>query len=384
MKLQKVIGFIQPFGIASPGGGARILRAMIQDAPYEVLSITTQPEPPPKTAPVDEKHIPSRPYWGRIERTRLASSLAISERLFRGRFRRTIRESLSSLKLAGIHATAHSTDSLEIFSVAKDLGLPFFLSIHDDLAYIVGHHFQTDAILKRLAIMWSEADARFVISREMGEEYSSRYGRRSYEIVTDGLVDAAAMPNNLSPGQLRIYFMGLFHHSYAPNFAAFVEATNKFAIGHPNLKITITCRCGSLPDIKLPDRVELNVLPFASESVVAQDMRSADLLYQPLPFDEKHIGLTKFSLSTKMVSYLGTGIPILYHGPELAAAGRLLQRHSAAVCVNTLDVFSIEKSFDTILENYDSVATSALSLARSDFRLQDIRERFWSTITRAL
>ena len=60
-------------------------------------------------------------------------------------------------------------------------------------------------------------------------------------------------------------------------------------------------------------------------------MESADLLYMPMPFGEAHEKFARYSLSTKMVTYAGSGVPILYHGPATSAAFDLLKRNDAAI-----------------------------------------------------
>ena len=70
-KKAKPVVFVQPFSLGSAGGGARILRALIEQAPLAVQSICSSPEKP--KAWRDEVHLPSRPSWGRIEYSRLAA-----------------------------------------------------------------------------------------------------------------------------------------------------------------------------------------------------------------------------------------------------------------------------------------------------------------------
>src|ERR1044071_6892013 len=62
--------FVQPFSLGSAGGGPRILRALLESAPFAWQSICTTPARP-KAWP-NEIHLPSRPGWGRIEYSRFA------------------------------------------------------------------------------------------------------------------------------------------------------------------------------------------------------------------------------------------------------------------------------------------------------------------------
>ena len=70
---------------------------------------------------------------------------------------------------------------------------------------------------------WQGASARFVISRELGDEYTKRYGDREFVVVTDGLDNLPAKPRGPMEG-LRIYFMGLFHIGYEKNLEALIKA----------------------------------------------------------------------------------------------------------------------------------------------------------------
>jgi hypothetical protein len=68
------IVFTQPFSVTSTtgGGGGRILRSLLRNAPMPALCICTSPEIPKPKSP-DEIHLPIRPFFGRIEHTRLFS-----------------------------------------------------------------------------------------------------------------------------------------------------------------------------------------------------------------------------------------------------------------------------------------------------------------------
>jgi hypothetical protein len=382
MTVARKLGFIQPFGFSSAGGGSKILRAIAHDGPIETLSIVTSPPPPVATTVLPEIHLPARPYLGRIERTRFYPWFNSLSPLFASRFRTRLRKLVLSQGVTALHIITHSPDCMDAVQVARELNLPYFLCVHDDLAYAMAGQPGVSEALAKLAVAWGEAAGRFVISAEMGEEYCRRYGRQSYHIVSDGLETIASTPRQLQPGSLRVYFMGLFHHSYTDNLKSLITALDAVAAQRPGADISLTLRCGGLPaSITPPQHVRFTVLPFGAESEVAADLLSADLLYMPLPFSREHQGLTRYSLSTKMITYLGSGIPILYHGPIAeCAAGTLLQTHAAAICLDSLDPIEIQTSIDAVPERYSVVTQAALALANSDFRLADMRRRFWDTI----
>ncbi|MDQ6939840.1 MAG: glycosyltransferase family 4 protein, partial [Verrucomicrobiota bacterium] len=126
--------FVQPFSLGWAGGGARILRALTARAPFAWRSVCTSPSKPKSWS--DEIHLRSRPSWGKIEHSRMAALPKATMRFFEKNFRRRLRRRCQQLKARAIHAVPHSgTDFATAQQVARDLSLPFFLSLHDDLAY---------------------------------------------------------------------------------------------------------------------------------------------------------------------------------------------------------------------------------------------------------
>jgi hypothetical protein len=128
----------------------------------------------------------------------------------------------------------------------------------------------------------------------------------------------------------------------------------------------------------------VSVLPFAPEAEVERDMLTADLLYQPMPFQAHARPFNRFSMSTKMITYLGSGLPIFYHGPDDAAACKLLTRRDAAAICNTLDPEDIAKQLLDGAARRESIVKNALALARSEFMLAEQQRRFWEPILQAM
>ncbi len=163
--------FIQPFSIGlTSGGGGRILRALLENAPFPWKSVCTapqQPRPWPK-----EVHLPARPFWGRIERTRLAMLPQKSGALFDAAFRRRLTKFCAEQKAKAIHTIPHfGLDFACAHETARTLNVPFFISVHDDLAYTGMHDSGNPRFDQAMKLAWQEADARFVISEPLGREY---------------------------------------------------------------------------------------------------------------------------------------------------------------------------------------------------------------------
>jgi hypothetical protein len=272
--------------------------------------------------------------------------------------------------------------------IAAKLGLPFFLQVHDDFQFSSRGHVPPALAEEAMGAAWREAAVRFVVCDRLGQEYCERYGHRDYIIITDGLKSVAPRPASRQSNELRVYFMGLFHFEYAENLDVLCRALDQVQRMRPSLGVTIRLRCGMLHrQIRARARQMVRVLPFATEADVERDLQSADLLYLPLPFDKDFEAFVRFSLPTKVVTYLGSGVPILYHGPERAAVHQLLSKHSAAFLHTSLNVASLAGLIGQICDQPESgmeVSANALHLARSQFMLQDQRAKFWGAIARVV
>ena len=376
--------FVQPFSLGSPGGGPRILRALLERAPFAWHSVCATPERP--EARPNETYLRSRPSWGRIERSRFAAIPNATAPFFAPLFRKRLKQLCGRVRASAIHVVPHAgLDFAYAHAVARELGLPFFISMHDDLAYTAGSGARRAEREAGMRSAWREASARFVISEALGREYCERYGARDYQVVTDGLTDLVQPRAHADMDQLRVYFMGLFHMVYERNFRALLDGLKIFERQHPSISVQVTCRCEHIRAQVLEGTKTVTVLPFASEAQVSKDMESADLLYMPLPFGEAYEKFARYSLSTKMVTYAGSGLPILYHGPATSAAYDLLHQNNAAIFLTTLEPEEIARALSGLTRQARAdVAVNALALAGREFMLADQTRKFWDGFTSAL
>jgi glycosyltransferase involved in cell wall biosynthesis len=371
------LALVQPFGLQSPGGGPRILRMLLDSAPLPVVSVCTSPGRPPADPPVPERHLPARPSFGRLETTRASAYLGALELAGGSALSRRLAALFAEHEVHAVHGVSHTTAFWWAFQASRRRRLPFLLSVHDDLGWSLRGRPERRFALARLARVWREADERFVIGDEMGREYERRYGPRSYAVVSDAAEAVAARPPQRSRDALRVYFMGAFHLSYRTNLDRLLRALERDVVRNAFHQISVTLRCGVIPDYRLDAQVSVHVLPYADEAALARDMEQADVLYLPLPFDERHRDFVRLSVSTKLVSYLASGLPIVYHGPPDAAAARILGTHDAGILVTSLDPQVIARGLLEARERADVLGRNALELARTRFHPDAVCRRFW-------
>lgn len=287
---------------------------------------------------------------------------------------------MSAWKPDHVHAHVHGTGFIHAIEWCQIHGVPFSACVHDDVQHLASDDPWKKSIEQAAGNAWRAAANRFVISPEIGVEYSRRYGSRDWIQITDG-VDS--FPNGLrpeAPGRLNLYFAGGMNIPYEPNFLAVQQALKKLRGCDPAASPRFLLRGGRRIRGEDPGAPPLEPLPFAPHATVLEDLNAMDILYLPLSIDPAFSNFAKFSLSTKMVSYLAAGLPIFYHGPKDSASHSLLSQYRACAACFSNDPDQI---FDALCDAQAcrlELVENALRLAREKFQLPEIRNRFWSAI----
>lgn len=371
------VAFIQPFSLEGTGGGARILRSLIAGRTSDAVSINTGVLAANRVALAAEHHVPARPHCGRVESTRLAPLVdLIVRKLFATRFRSKLKVLLKNLAPDSVHAVAHFVDFYEAFICAQALKIRFTLCVHDDPGYIYYGSPLLGTMQSKLREVWSAAHRRIVISDAMGQYYCNKFDERPFEVFTDGLTEIASQPVIKSATALKIYFMGSMHLSYAANFRSLTQAA-KIIQERSGINTQIICRGGGIPEFE--DNPHVTTLPWASQQAIAQEICSAHLLYLPLPFGEEFDQFVKYSFPTKLITYSGSGIPILFHGPLESSSAAVLRSNAAALCVHELNPETLVRAITSCDEQIlYSLAKNSLEYARRTFDQAKLSERFWA------
>ncbi len=374
---------VHPFGLSSPGGGPRIFRSLLQEAPQPWISVCSSPQAPPASKLGNEVHLPIRRSFGRLEQSRLSKYLYLFEKQGQRKFETQLAELCRKNQATGIHGVAHSMDFWYAYRVAQALQLPYYFTVHDDLGYALQGQLSLAQGMTCLSEVWNGSAARFVISEAMGEEYCRRYGIQSYTIATDGLTESESAPLDRPERSMRVYFMGAVHLTYEENFHALYAALQEFQRTHSDWDVSLTIRGGTGFQFQ-SSSVPVNLLPWGSEEEVSRDLAQADYLYLPLPFGQECESFVRYSLSTKMVTYLGSGLPVLYHGPAHAAAGRLLSQEQAAIELYSLSSEDLGLALMNAPGKRQQVVYQAIALGRKQFSLKRIRNQFWAEMNQGL
>jgi hypothetical protein len=175
---------------------------------------------------------------------------------------------------------------------------------------------------------------------------------------------------------ITIYFAGLLHIDYYPLFEILADALD--LISKKGFKFRLILRGAQNIDFLNNRAFEVDYRSdFVTDKEIKQELDSASILYLPIKFSEPDFYL--YSLSTKMIGYLGASGSILYHGPLNSAACKLLNNSKSAACCGALNVNEVVELILSML-NEDEYSINAKKLARENFNLKNIQNQFWQEV----
>lgn len=372
--------FVQMLGMLEQGGSFKIFLNLFEKQGISPDVLVYGLHPPRLPYNQSEIFVKERFTFGRLEHTRLASSLNAFRIFSWARSREKVFQVMNQLQPEHVHLLLHGLGFKHAYDWCRLKQVPFSVSVHDDILHLAKFDLWKNRIEDWAAEVWRGAFNRFVISPEMGDEYSRRYGKRDWIQITDGLDAVAPQPRVSVSRRLNVYFAGGLNVHYEPVFLAFQQALKLFKLEHPDWQVRFIVRGGRRLVGEDSSAPPIEVLPFASQQDVLRDFETADLLYLPLSIDPEYANFAKFSLSTKMITYLGSGLPIFYHGPADSAAYRLLQKNNASASCHSSDPVEILAALKSVERERTAIVENAIKLGGREFQIDDIRNRFWSAI----
>lgn len=365
----KLLSF-HPFSLYANGGGGRILRRLYHNREGQVTSLFVQSiVAKPQTGPIKEVIVNAEPatrWWVKWRLRPIITHLRTNT--FKSLTIRRIQKAAANIPYDVLHIVNHGPFSAALCTDAFCRGKQLWVSFHD-------HYNTMFSSFEDTQTLWERADRRLVISDELGCEYQKLFGDKPFEIITDGvLANEISLPAKTIPQPVIIYFAGLLHMHYKPLFNMLADALD--TLSAPGLSFKLILRGTQNLDFLNNRSFETVYQPLTLiDTELKDELDAASILYLPIKFTTPDFYL--YSLSTKMVGYLGAPGAIFYHGPVDSAANNLLVKENAAICCGTLNAADIANSIMAILNGKHEVSINAKKLAAKQFDLEEIQARFW-------
>ena len=158
-------------------------------------------------------------------------------------------------------------------------------------------------------------------------------------------------PRNAADGQVRLGFAGAL--CGADEWMAFLQALDALRADAPHScrpEVTAFADTDAVP-IPASVRVPVRVRGWQDGQTVRRTLSTMDYLYLPLWFDPRRRLHVATSFSTKFVSYLGVGVPILCHVPEYSAVADFVRRHPVGPLLHRTEPDELAAGLRTVFAN---------------------------------
>jgi hypothetical protein len=362
----------QPFSLYSNGGGNRILRRLFKGREADVISLVIEETPlVPRQGNILETILYASPVTRKWARWKLRGWLTkLRHFSLKNYTTGKIQKAAAKLQYDVLHVVDHGPFAAALATDQFCKGREVWVSFHD-------HFSTTYSSAANSAENWKRATRRLVISEELGKEYSRLFGDAPYELVTDGVAaNEVSEPVTAAAEPLVVYFAGLLHLDYIPLFKVLADALDKLKTEGHQFKLILR---GTQYIPFLENRSFTTDYRGVSldDGELKRELDSSAILYLPIKFTKPDFYL--YSLSTKMVGYLGASGAILYHGPADSAACNLLTKANAAICCGELDVDKLSQDIVNLIAAKSSTSANAKVLAKKQFDMAAIQRRFWQT-----
>lgn len=360
---------LQPGSLYTNGGAGRVLRRLYARHEKEVTSLYVSTTGLKYKGSIPEISVNSSPLQKPWMRWKLRSFFAyLRDDFFRNVTSNKIKKQVAEIDFDVLHIINHGPYSCVLVDDLVSKNKKLWVSFHD--------HFSLCSTWEDCNTLWNKADRRLMISPELGREYQRIFGEKAYELITDGVgQEEISVPKIIDPNKpIKIYFGGLLHLDYLPLFKVLANALDE--LSKANLKFVLILRGTQKIEFLENRSFQLEYRhDFVDDSQIKVEQDQSDILYLPMKFNSPDFYL--YSLSTKMIGYLGASGVLLYHGPKDSAVANLLLSNDCAISCTSLQVDEMVNSIKQAIINDNSHSLNAKKLAKEKFSINIIQDRFW-------
>jgi hypothetical protein len=361
---------LQPASLYQNGGMGRLLRSLYKGHEKDVTGLyINYSNSPIIKGNIDEIVIslfPVQRFW---MRWKLRTFIKwIRESLFFYYTKHKIINTVSNLSFDVLHVINQGLFCAVLCNTDVLVNKKIWTSFHD--------HYLLCSSFKDTQLLWNCSERRLMISKELGEEYQKVFGIKDFELITDGLsAEEISIPQLMRKGKISFYFAGLMHIGYYPLLEVLADSIDDLVDEGYSFEFILrgTQKMNFLNNRKFNIDYRSN---FISDKELKNEMDLANILYLPIKFSEPNFYL--YSLSTKMISYLGASGNILFHGPSDSAACNLLREKNSAFCCVSLLKTEMIQQIKEIMESDENICKNAKKLAKTNFDLNFIQNNFWN------
>ncbi len=210
-------------------------------------------------------------------------------------------------------------------------------------------------ILKEYERVLRASKGCFTASWAMAQQYKHDYGTRTVPFISS--IDSKfALPPASSIQFGNDLIIGMVGQLYSvEEWNALIAALEQvdWKICNRNVKIRLL---GHKISVTANRKMNIEFRGWNSQQETINLMAEADILYCPYWFDPAFEKEARLSFPSKLTTYLATGRPVLFHGPEYASPAQFLKANDAGICCHSLEAKKIIDSIFKLVSEPDLYA----------------------------
>jgi glycosyltransferase involved in cell wall biosynthesis len=271
---------------------------------------------------------------------------------------------------------------------ARRLGVPLLTQVWDHPSWWLESHqidpWTSKSILKQYDDVLRNSTRIGTPSFGMAEEYREKYDVPTVRLVASldrkSITLPSANPPLFHPDH-RTLTIGLAGQVYAK------EAWNALIASLDSLGWTLAGRkirirfVGMEAEVQAnslgPDKLEL--LGYRTQDETIRLLSECDILYCPYFFDERRMEISRTSYPSKVTTYLASGKPLIFHGPDYAETAALLKNHQAGEVCHSLETTAIANVLSRLASNeehYRAIAQNGHALLMKHLTFDVLKPNF--------
>jgi glycosyltransferase involved in cell wall biosynthesis len=266
--------------------------------------------------------------------------------------------------------------------VADGLGIPLYTQVFDPPYRWLYMH-QVNRFSSRRIIAEFEAALRHskscaTGSWAMAEEYHQKYRVKTVPVVPS-LREELSLPAQIQNSIGDTFVIGAAGQLYATEeWKALLDALTciDWQLAGREVRLWILGH-----NVQLDAKTKMNVEFFGwrSQEEVITLLSKASILYCSYWFTQLFEASARLSFPSKLVSYLATGRPVLFHGPTYASPHKFLAQHGAGISCHSLKPEDIVESLTRLATDqalYDGLTKAGVRVFREHLTVHAMRRSF--------
>ncbi|MES2544080.1 MAG: hypothetical protein V4548_04285 [Bacteroidota bacterium] len=278
----------------------------------------------------------------------------------------------NNIDLLWIVVGADYPNLVMIHSLVKKIKIPFHISIHDDP--ILEIPIKKQKATRLFKEILQKANTIDVISTRMQIQYKNDFNVNS--IVITRCIPEDFPKNSKATNEKINILMGGSGNATLPWPKPLLDSIHK-------LNQTNNWQL-HLFDSKLKsyESSVVKVYDLMSEQSFNTILETTNIGYACDDLKLENIKFAQLSLPTKIVTYIGAGIPFLYHGPKDSTVGDLLKQYVCGIIIETNTPNDLTDGFLKLISNYNFYQENCILAKENLFSIKVVQNHFFNYILR--